>query len=195
MGQATYMYAIDYEDSIPRDTFGSYQFFANKLAPYLAGPGIPYNMERDTDFIYNAYMKMPVYRCPSVRQASSATPYALMYTINSIDWKHFESTRNYRSVAVSRLGEAPGSPSSILYITEINPGVVGPKAFSTWDIHNLSFTTFNKQGVPNGSPRMIRASDQRHEGGTTIVFLDGHTERRRLHPLDLPTTLFNPLDK
>ena len=121
----------------------------------------------------------------------------LHYTINSIDWVYFAQTRNYRGVATSKMTEAPGGPSTVLYLTEINiqAGGLQPKGFGEWDIWNLDQSTFNKAGRTNSSPRMIRASDQRHDGGTTIVFLDGHTERRKLRPNDLPATLFNPLEK
>jgi len=40
---------------------------------------------------------------------------------------------------------------------------------------------------------MIYAKDPRHDGRTTLVFLDGHTEKRKLTAADLPFTLFNPL--
>jgi prepilin-type processing-associated H-X9-DG protein len=43
---------------------------------------------------------------------------------------------------------------------------------------------------------MIKGNDRRHEGGTTLVFLDGHTERRNLTTNQVngvPITVFNPL--
>lgn len=196
LGQATYMYAIDFEDYIPRDTFGSYQFFPNKLSPYVGGPTIPPEKERDRDHLYQVYSKMPVLRCPSVQQpprTRSFSPFVLMYTINSIDWIRFKETGEYFGVATSKLSEAPGSPSTILYMTEINPEGLEPKRYGTWDIWNLDQTTFSKWGA-NSNPRMIRHDDKRHDGYTTVVFLDGHIEKRKLSIHELPVTLFNPLD-
>ncbi|MBI4324400.1 MAG: type II secretion system protein [Chloroflexi bacterium] len=196
LGQATYLYTSDYNDYIPRDTFASDQFFANKLCTYVGGPPIPRNREQDVNFIYDLYKRMPVYRCPSVRQVirAQSTPYVLMYTINSIDWPYFKATRQYRGVATSKLSDAPGSPSAVLYITEINTNALTPKNFAEWDIWQPRQATFDAQGRTNSNPRMIRASDRRHNGGTTIVFLDGHTERRKLTSSQLPITLFNPLE-
>lgn len=195
LGQATYLYCTDFDDYIPRDVFGSRQFFANKLSTYVGGPKIPESREMDVNYMYDVYKNMPIYHCPSVRERKGREPFVLMYTINSIDWKYFAERRIYRGVATSKLTEAPGSPSSVLYMTEINTmGGLTPKGFSEWDIWNLDQTTFNKQGRGNSQPRMIRANDTRHDLGTTIVFLDGHTERRPLKTNALPVTLFNPLD-
>ena len=198
LGQATYLYSMDHDDWIPRDTFGSHVFFANKFSPYVGGPAIPFNRETDENYCYQVFEKMPVYRCPAIHEAKKpgSDLFVLHYTINSIDWKNFAQTRQYLgAIDASKLSEAPGSPSAILYLTEINiKSQLTPKGFGEWDIWNLTQTTFTKQGRPNTSPRMIRADDNRHEGGTTIVFLDGHTERRRLRTNDLPVVLFNPLD-
>ena len=70
-----------------------------------------------------------------------------------------------------------------------------PRGFGEWDLWNPSLTTFDRTGRKNSSPRMIHADDKRHDGGTTVVFLDGHNERRKLSPKDLPIVLFNPLDR
>jgi prepilin-type N-terminal cleavage/methylation domain-containing protein/prepilin-type processing-associated H-X9-DG protein len=113
LGQATYMYTMDFNDWIPRDTFGSYMFFANKFSKYVGGPEIPHT----------------------------------------------------------------------------------PKGYGEWDVWNLEQTSFNKAGKKNPSPRMIHADDKQHDGGTTVVFLDGHNERRKLTPAGLPISLFNPLDQ
>lgn len=197
LGQATYMYAGDFQDWIPRDTFGSSQFFANKLSSYVGGPVVPPAREQDPNYCYDVYKKMPVYQCPSMVQPATGparvTPFVLNYTINSIDWVHYSRTRTYRGVATSKMTEAPGSPSMILYMTEINPFGLQPRGFGEWDIWEPTQSTFNERGITNPNPRMIRASDRRHDGGTTIVFLDGHNERRKLRNSDLPFTLFNPL--
>jgi len=197
LGQATYMYAQDYNEFIPRDTFGSKQFFASKFSPYVGGPVVPEARETDVNYIYNVFDKMPVYHCPGVKQVKKPNQdiFVLMYTINSMDWLYFAQTKTYRGVATSKLSEAPGSISQVVYITEINTlGVMTPKGFDVWDLWDPSQLTFNKQGVANTGPRMIKSTDKRHNGGTTVVFLDGHTERRRFTKRDLPITLFNPLD-
>ena len=99
------------------------------------------------------------------------------------------------AIEASKLTQAPGGPSLVLYMTEINtlPGTpLSPMGFAEWDIWNPTQMTFNERGMTNPTPRMIHARDRRHGGYTTIVFLDGHNEKRRLRTNDLPITLFNP---
>jgi len=199
LGQATYLYALDFQDWIPRDTFGTHMFFANKFSVYVGGPQIPYAREIDENYIYDVYKKMPVYQCPSLPQKPGSQDFTLDYTINSIDWQRYDRTRQYNgAIDASRMAEAPGGPSLVLYMTEINAGPgtpLTPKGFDTWDIWNPTQTTFNERGMTNTAPRMIHARDRRHAGYTTIVFLDGHNEKRRLRTNDLPITLFNPLHR
>jgi prepilin-type N-terminal cleavage/methylation domain-containing protein/prepilin-type processing-associated H-X9-DG protein len=197
LGQAAYMYAQEFNDFIPRDTFGSQQFFASKFSTYVGGPAIPENKETDVNYIYDVYAKMPVYQCPSIHQVKKPGQdrYVLMYTINSMDWIYFAQTKTYRGAATSRLADVPGSASHVAYIFEINnQGGLTPRGFSEWDVWAPDQSTFNKTGQANSQPRMIRANDKRHNLGTTLVFLDGHTERRKLTPRGMPITLFNPLD-
>jgi prepilin-type processing-associated H-X9-DG protein len=68
----------------------------------------------------------------------------------------------------------------------------GDTDYGTWDVHDLSHLTFNG-AAPNPGPRMIHAADVRlHGRRTTLGFLDGHVETRRLEAGDLPVKLFNP---
>lgn len=199
MGQATYMYAIDFQDWIPRDTFGTRMFFANRFAPYVGGPPIPPQRETDAPYLYDIFKKMRVYQCPSLPEKPGNQDFVLDYTINSIDWKRYEVTRQYTgAVEASKLSQAPGGPSIVLYLTEINSGPgtpLTPRGFDTWDLWNPTLTTFNERGAINPAPRMIHAKDQRHLNYTTIVFLDGHNEKRPLRTNALPITLFNPLHR
>ena len=87
LGQATYLYALDYDDWIPRDTFGTRMFFANKFASYVGGPQIPPQRETDSSYLYEIYKKMPIYQGPSLPQKPGNQDFVLDYTINSIDWK------------------------------------------------------------------------------------------------------------
>ena len=199
LGQATYIYTIDFQDWIPRDTFGTRMFFANRFAPYVGGPPILPQRETDAAYLYDIYKKMRVYQCPSLPEKPGNQDFVLDYTINSIDWKRYAVTRQYTgAIEASKLTEAPGGPSIVLYMTEINAGPgtpLTPRGFDTWDLWNPTLTTFNERGLINPTPRMIHASDRRHGGYTTVVFLDGHTEKRRLRTNDLPITLFNPLHR
>lgn len=198
LGIATYTYTLDYQDWIPRDTFGTHMFFANKFLPYIGGPQIPFARELDRNYLYDIYRTMPVYQCPSIPpRPGTRQDFVLDYTINSIDWQRYQRTRQYTgAIEASKLGDVPGGPSLVLYMTEINPLAgtpLTPTGFDTWDLWNPTLTTFNERGRTNSSPRMIHARDRRHGGYTTVVFLDGHNETRKLNTNSLPITLFNPL--
>ena len=199
LGQATYLYALDFQDWIPRDTFGTRMFFANRFAPYVGGPPILPQRETDSSYLYDIYKTMRIYQCPSLPEKPGNQDFVLDYTINSIDWKGYERTGQYTGATeASKLIEAPGGPSVVVYMTEINasPGTpLTPRGFDEWDLWNPTQTTFNERGLINPTPRMIHANDKRHLGFTTVVFLDGHNERRRLRTNDLSIKLFNPLHR
>jgi prepilin-type processing-associated H-X9-DG protein len=174
-------------------------FFANKFAPYVGGPQIPPARETDSAYLYDIYKKMRIYQCPSLPEKAANQDFVLDYTINSIDWKQYQRTGQYVGATdASKLVEAPGGPSVVVYMTEINAGPgtpLTPRGFDEWDLWNPTQTTFNERGLINPSPRMIHANDKRHGGYTTVVFLDAHSEKRRLRTNDLSIKLFNPLHR
>src|SRR5436189_5339287 len=115
LGQATYLYALDFQDWIPRDTFGSRMFFANKFSPYVGGPHIPPQRETDSTYLYDIYKKMRIYQCPSLPEKPGNQDFVLDYTINSIDWKRYAVTYQYTgAIEASKLAEAPGGPSVVV---------------------------------------------------------------------------------
>src|SRR5215471_11696043 len=64
MGTAAVLYAHDNRGIIPRDNFGSGNFFACKLSPYLAGPRLTPQQQVDIAYLHTVFAKMPIYRCP-----------------------------------------------------------------------------------------------------------------------------------
>ena len=75
-------------------------------------------------------------------------------------------------------------------------GQLQPRSYGGWNVWRDDHTPYNARGRRNASPRMIRADDDRHAGQTTVVFLDGHTETRKLADgitdNGVPLRLFNP---
>src|SRR5690242_19509440 len=63
LGLATQLYAGDYNDYVPGDTFAGGYFFASLLAPYVAGPQIDRNKLQDVNFVHEVYRKIGVYQC------------------------------------------------------------------------------------------------------------------------------------
>ncbi|MBT5927012.1 MAG: type II secretion system protein [Verrucomicrobia bacterium] len=198
LGIATQLYAMDYEDNIPGDFYGQGFFFANLLAPYVDKNIDPRNFQQG-QVLYEAYGQIESFHCPSVRPKQGKEPFTLHYTVNSIDFNHFRSTQQYEAVAVQKLTAIPDH-SSIAYLMEINDDSnLSPRGFTGWNVWNPTHTPYDAQGNKNTSPRMIHADDQRHGGVTTFVFLDGHTETRKLADGQsdggVPIRLFNPLDE
>lgn len=195
LGMAAQMYAMDYDDFVPGDTFAGGYFFASLLAPYIAGPSIDPRRLRDPNFVHEIYKQIPLYRCPSVRpKPSQRDIFVLHYTINSINFERFRATRQYDAAPYQKVTGVPGGPTQLAYIFEVNTeGNLRPRDYGGWNVWDQSHTTFSPQGRVNSQPRMIHARDRRHLGNTTIVFIDGHTEVRRLTTNSLPFRLFNPL--
>lgn len=196
LGLATQMYSMDYNENVPGDTFQLGYFFASLLAPYIAGPKIDPAKLQNTASLTEAYRQMPVFRCPAVKtgKPGATNDYVLTYTVNSIDFEKFRATRTYDSIAFQKASAVPGGPSQLAYLMEINTTTGGIRAgdYGGWNVWNPIDTTFGPKGFPNPQPRMIHANDKRHLGQTTLVFLDGHTEVRKLTRQGLPFKLFNP---
>ncbi|KKK79296.1 hypothetical protein LCGC14_2834930 [marine sediment metagenome] len=72
--------------------------------------------------------------------------------------------------------------------------MLDPFRFGIYDVLYRSNMPFDGT-TPNENPRAIRYDDKRHDGKTTLIFFDGHTEPRYLHPDELPMTILNPLDR
>lgn len=193
LGLAAQMYAMDFNDSVPGDTFDGGYFFASLLAPYLSGPPIDRNKLRDTAYVHDVYKNIGVYQCPAVKPPAGRRDfYNLHYTVNSIDFEHFKARRQYVATPYQKVN-AFGAPSEVAYMFEINlGGPISPRSYGGWNVWDSTHTTFSPTGRTNSSPRMIHARDQRHLGRTTIVFLDGHTEVRALKTNGLPFKIFNP---
>ncbi len=68
LGLATQMYANDFNDFVPGDTFAGGYFFASLLAPYITGPSIDIRKLTDPNFVHEVYKQiwsssMAIARC------------------------------------------------------------------------------------------------------------------------------------
>lgn len=195
LGLATQMYAMDHNDYVPGDIFADGYFFANLLATYVAGPALDTRRIRDPNYVHELVRQVPVYQCPSVRpKPNQRDPFFLHYTINTINFERFRATRQYDTAPYQKVTGVPGSATELAYIFEVNTeGALNPRDYGGWNVWDQSHTTFSPTGRTNSQPRMIHARDKRHLGRTSVVFLDGHTDVRRLATNGLPFKLFNPL--
>lgn len=195
LGVATQMYANEFNDNVPGDTFGQGYFFASMLAPYVSNVRIEGTRALDAFYMHTNYSKIGVYQCPGFRTTKAVkVPYTLHYTINSIDFGKYVSQKIYAPVAYQKISALPVGPSRVAYFAEINSdGPFGPMDFAGWNIWERTDPTFDYQGKPNPNPRTIKSDDKRHGGMTSVAFLDGHSEAVRLDPRGYPFRLFNPL--
>lgn len=199
LGLATQLYAMDYDDNVPGDTFGGGFFFANLLAPYVDQDIDPSQFQQGA-VLYEAYAQIPVFQCPGLKKRpGQSEPFTLHYTINSIDFNLYRKSAQYEAIPFQKITSIPGY-SEVAYLAEINDdGGLQPRGFGGWNIWNPDHTPYNARGRANNNPRMIRHDDNRHQGQTTMVFLDGHTETRNLSSTNtisgMSFRLFNPLDR
>ncbi len=198
MARASQLYAAEYNGYVPRDyytnnrdrssgNFGHWQF-ANRLAPYLGGPEIPFEYDEDSKYMYNVFAEMEVYQCPGITDPGE---HVLHYVVNGVDFDRYTEEGRWSSSPVSRIEDVPGSASEVFYIAEANIDQLSAKNFKYHDVFGPGHMPFDGW-VPRMSSRMVHPEDLRHQGRTTLVFFDGHTEPRQLHPEQLPVTLLHP---
>ncbi len=195
-GLAEHLYALDNNDTIPGDSYGRGVFFACMFSSYLGGQDMTGNAALDSNVLYTNFQRIGIFQCPAAQQAKVTTePYALDYTVNAIDFAQFARDGTYASATSYKESAIPGGASQVAYVFEANTtsGYLGTRDFAKWNVSSSKDTTYAPNGLPNGTPRMIYAKDARHDGKTTLVFLDGHTEVRKVTKQFLPFTLFNPL--
>jgi prepilin-type N-terminal cleavage/methylation domain-containing protein len=194
MGLATHLYAGDYNDNIPGDSFGSGYFFASMLAPYVSAINFDPQRGQDVSYLSTNFSQIGVYRCPSFRSTKWPSPFSLHYTINTIDFARYAASKTYAPAAYQKLSSVPTGPTKVAYLAEINSeGLNGPTDFVVWNIWSSIDTSFGQYATANSDPRMIHASDKRHGGSTCLVFMDGHNEVVKLTPQKCPLSLFNPI--
>jgi len=198
IGRAAQLYANDNDSFVPRDYWYGctdpdsveykHYLFAAKLAEYVGAPVIPEVHQDNDQQIYEALEPLSVFRCPGVKDDR----FVLNYVSNGMDFDLYQRTGRYNSSKASSLNDLPAPPSKIFYVMEANIAMLDPYEFGIYDVLHPGHMSF-EDGVPSEYPRAIRHDDRRHDGRTTLAFFDGHCEPRRLHPDDLPSTVFNPL--
>lgn len=195
IGQAAAQYAADNHLYVPRDAWDASQpghyLFAACFLEYTHGVKVPPDKLQDWAYMYKALKDAaPIYRCPAIEDPK----YVLTYLANAVDYEHFQTGKTYESPLPVRLTHLPASPGEICYVIEANVVGLPYNNFGTHDVRHTSHMPFVGY-TPNLNARCITATDQRHEGKTTLVFFDGHCEDRPILPRQLPITLFNPLDR
>ena len=200
IGQASASYSAANNLYVPRDACDASQpghyLFAGCFMKYTHGIEITGSDLQNWSLIYDKLDgAAPIYRCPSI----SDPKYVLTYLINAIDHDHYRTTGQYVSDATRalpiQLTHLPGGPAEMCYIIEMsdNLSAVPYNNFTAYDIWHLAHMPF-KGLTPQLNARCITYGDERHDGKTTLVFFDGHTEDLPILPYNLPVTLFNPLD-
>ena len=194
-GIAMNLYAGDYGDQVPGDSFGSGVLFANLLAPYVGGP--TYSGAQATDqTLLNAYFwSNKLFQCASLRTNANTIDKGLHYCANSLDFAKYSASGVFVDALAIRISSIQ-QPTAVCYATEVNPLSNNMKAngFTSWNVLQPTHTVFNPVGAPNTATatRMISSTDQRHGGMGTLLFYDGHVEMLKLNNDKVPYKLFNP---
>jgi prepilin-type N-terminal cleavage/methylation domain-containing protein/prepilin-type processing-associated H-X9-DG protein len=213
LGSTAMAYANTYDHFVPRDynepreVSDGRVLFAAKFLPYVDGRTIPPEIECDgtfysddwqnritpaDEYMYPIFEEVGVYQCPSWDEDE----YVLDYIVNAANFENYRRTGGYgREQPATSIFTIPDAGET-LYLGEVNDVPRrGPHGFSANDAGKLKFMPYGRSGEPNSSPRYIGDGDERHFGGSTVVFFDGHAEARPLTPEGFPVELFNPLEK
>ena len=197
IGLAAVMYTNDSEDKLPVGTWQGGFFLIGPLAKYLA---IQFDESKGADEQYMRSVcqsNAPVVRCPSFPLQKLPVDPGLHYTINNINYTQWRLTGLYGPVGSGgqKLSAIPGRISDIALFVELTSERY--LNFVSYDVKDDQTTVFGKSGVKNAPTqvRMIYAEDKRHRGNSTLTFMDGHAEIRRLTREQMGfRRIFNPFD-
>lgn len=202
LAQATQMHVNDHNGFLPGGNYNYYlgNFFPISLARYL---GV--QMDERRALMYDDYLAAvcrtaPVFRCPSWPNQNMTVDYGLQYAWNNIDYTRLGPMYNSYQPVINtnglKLSDVPFPLSDIALLLELyaDPSSQVELPFGLMDVHNPKQATFNSIGTPNppGNVRMIWAGDRRHDGYTTLSFMDSHVEVRALTKEELSFRIFNP---
>jgi prepilin-type N-terminal cleavage/methylation domain-containing protein/prepilin-type processing-associated H-X9-DG protein len=193
IGLAAHLYAGENNDQVPGDQSLNGYLFANMLAPYicrklptvLETSGQPTNPNRPEQNVF--YSQIPTYQCPTLR-TNAQFRQTLHYVVNSLNERTGSGyTATHKLATIKR-------PTAAAYIAEVNPysTEIASGGYVHYDFYQVQDYPFNTAGTPNPDPRIMRAADKRHDGTTSFVFFDGHTEVRKLTPAAIPFRIFDP---
>ena len=187
VARAAHLYAADNEGVVPRDGLGGWMAFAfPHLGRYMGGAKVPWDRLNDGEWLYDYFLANPQFRCPAVTNPE----YALTYIVNGIDFSEWQSRQRQRetySGCFARIEEVRNAAETF-FATEASQLRMSTNWFGSYDFYSMSHMTYNAQGVPNDSPRMIDWNDKRHLGNTAAAFFDGHARRFELTAENFPLT-------
>ncbi|MFM2443329.1 MAG: hypothetical protein RJB09_515 [Pseudomonadota bacterium] len=194
-GVAMNLYAQDYDDKVPGDSFGAGVLFANLLAPYVGGPRYSGTQATDQTLLNAYFWSSKLFQCASLRTNANTIDKGLHYAANSLNFENYVATGGYTDALSIRMSSIQ-QPTAVCYATEVNPLSNNMKAngFTSWNVLQPTHTVFNPVGAPNTATatRMINSTDMRHGGSGTLLFYDGHVEMLKLNNQKVPYKLFNP---
>lgn len=200
-GRGIQLYANDHDGLIPRDGMGGWRAFTFPLiAPYIDAPEPdPNEWEWSDQGFWEDYLRpIKLYKCPAIKDPEPV----LHYIVNGVEFSAFDSAGVWREVHAEPQGfsnlwtEIP-KVYQCAATMEVRIDWDDPNNFSRRGAYHYKHWYFYPRGDGYGTSdsqiRVIRPTDMRHQGKTTIAFFDGHAESFRLEPEDVPLRMLNPL--
>ena len=197
LGLAARMYMDENDDKLPVGAWGGGFFIIGPLAQYLSVRVDPSRM-MDQPYIRGLCISnVPVVRCPSWPKNKLPTDMGMLYTLNNINYAAWSKDGTYTCVGTKgqKLSAVPGRYADIALFLELGSEQV--RDFVGYDVYDPKHAPFALNGNQSSasSVRMIHATDNRHMGNTTLCFMDGHGEARKLRKESMGFgKIFNPLD-
>lgn len=197
LGLAAAMYTNDSDDKLPVGTWQGGFFLIGPLAKYLSIQ-LDESLGNNQNYIQGiCRSNAPILHCPSWPRTKLPIDPGLHYTINNIDYATWRTTGMYGPVGSrgQKVSALPGRLSDIALFLELTSERV--LDFVNYDVKDDQTSVFSRVGVKNPPTqvRMIYAEDKRHQGNSTLTFMDGHAEARRLSREKMGfRAIFNPAD-
>lgn len=175
IGMSAVLYAQDNNDFVPRACYGDYIWFM-LFIPYL-----------QEDYNVTDYRDVKIYRCPSFprngfgRGGISNSKQTVCYVVNS--WTFYSPDPMGEEVLVPTRLSTFRSPGSTIYLADNENGPWRPIVQNAYDTLDVLYeidvfmeTHLAGSTLENDDYRGRRVAQNRHNGGCSNMYLDGHVD-------------------
>ncbi|MBN1765240.1 MAG: prepilin-type N-terminal cleavage/methylation domain-containing protein [Sedimentisphaerales bacterium] len=194
MGYATYYYAEDNKNYVPRGT-GGYNdpLVAQKRWFHLLIPYLDQDTRIDTSGVID-YSKVKIFRCPGYPAQKDSV---ICYAINN--WAEDEFGQNVEASQPTKLEAFRGRPDELIYLADLEDSDELPQVTTSdndsgdyMDVYRPEHMPYIDVEHPFYGRRIAR---DRHNGGSNCLFLDWHVENVGTYDMNFAMWSGRPQDR